>query len=399
MRNLLLFFFTLLSPVAEAESSTPIEVEAVAETTPLPFGTKESDDAAIWFHAKIPEKSLILGTSKVTPEANRVGGVGVYNLQGQEQAFLAGDKLNNIDIVYKKDHEEGASKAWAVASNRTAQGVDVYKIKKKGIVKKIATIPLFDATQSPIAPYGLCLAQRIKQQEVFVTTKSGVLYRYAVTLGDSPAATLLEEIHLDTIVSKADDDFLKMIVEKAAKAEGDLDKLQDKLAQRFAIEGCAYDPRHDRVFVGMENLGIWSVPLASKNQSRATLIQKISGSWTDIADWSHDPALPRITDDIEGMDVFSFGGRDYLVFSNQGISEFSLLDTESGRVLGNFKIRFGNDEVTETDGLTVLARPLSPELPEGVIVVHDDKNTTPEGRIENANYKIVSLKDVLRLIP
>jgi 3-phytase len=188
------------------------------------------------------------------------------------------------------------------------------------------------------------------------------------------------------------------IVEKAAKAEDELDELPEKLAERFALEGCSYHIHQDSLFVGMENLVIWSLDLGSEKSSSAHLFLKISGSWTDIDVWSQDQEIPRITDDIEGMEVFHHGEQDFLIFSNQGISEFSLVELSRGSFVGNFKVTWGNDAVTHTDGLTIMAQPLSPELPEGVLVVHDDQNTAPDGSVQNANYKIVSLKTLFQAL-
>lgn len=384
--------------IACAFSHTIPTIEATSETDPIPYSTKDTDDAAIWFNQNHPEKSLILGTSKVTPTGDRKGGLGIYDLMGHEQEFLYGDKLNNVDTLTAVSHLNGGPVGWAVASNRTAKALDLFAIHTGGNVSKDRTIPLVDARGQSITPYGLCTAHRLGHTEVFLPTKTGVLYRFRLSPNGDKQATLIDSLDLASYVTREDDDFIKSIVEKTARAENELEKLPEMLAERFILEACAYQKSNDRLFVGMENFGIWSIDLRSKSKKAVTLFQKISGSWTDIDTWSHEGVLPRITDDIEGMDVFRSGDHDYLIVSSQGISEFNIFDLDSNALLGNFKIQIGSDQVTATDGVAVFSAPLSPALPEGVLVVHDDINTNPDGIIENANYKIVSLKKIIDTI-
>jgi 3-phytase len=384
-----------MTQAACAFSHTVPVIEATAETDPIPFGTKDTDDAAIWLNHLKPSESLILGTSKVTPSGDRRGGLGVYDLSGRQKQFLLGDKLNNVDVARLTTSSTGVETSLAVASNRTANGLDVFSIQSNGNVQKEQTIPLIDSQGKSITPYGLCTAIRQGQLEVFLPTKKGTLYRFRVNPTTLATATLIDTFDLSTFVSADDDTFIKSIVEKTARKDDELDKLPEMLAERFVLEACTYQGSKDRLFVGMENFGIWTVNLGKVEGPSVAIFQKISGSWTDIDSWSQNEAIPRITDDIEGMDVFAVDDREYLVVSSQGISEFNLFDLSTNKILGNFKIRLGSDEVTETDGVATLASPLSQDLPEGVLVVHDDRNTNDAGSADNANYKIVSLKKIL----
>lgn len=384
-----------MTQAACAFSHTVPIIEATGETDPIPFGTKDTDDAAIWLNQLHPSQSLILGTSKVTPSGDRRGGLGVYDLSGRQKQFLLGDKLNNVDVARLTSPSTPEETNWAVSSNRTAKGLDVFSIKSDGRVQKEHTIPLIDSQGKSITPYGLCSAVRQGQLEVFLPTKKGLLYRFRVNPTNPATATLIDTFDLSTFVSADDDTFIKSIVEKTARADDELDKLPEMLAERFVLEACTYQRSKDHLFVGMENFGIWSINLGAIEGPSFAIFQKISGSWTDIDSWSQNEAIPRITDDIEGMDVFAVDGEEYLVVSSQGISEFILFDLGANKLLGNFKVRLGSDEVTETDGVAILASPLNEDLPQGVLVVHDDSNTNIEGTAENANYKIVSLKKIL----
>ncbi|MEE4195997.1 MAG: phytase, partial [Bacteroidales bacterium] len=62
------------------------------ETDPVKAekGVDAADDPAIWVNNENPEKSLVLGT-------NKVSGIHVYDLNGRELQFLEVGCLNNVD--------------------------------------------------------------------------------------------------------------------------------------------------------------------------------------------------------------------------------------------------------------------------------------------------------------
>src|SRR5205823_1100542 len=58
----------------------------------------DPDDPAVWIHASVPERSLILGTNKA-PAPN--GALVVFGLDGKVRQTLAGiDRPNNVDVEY-----------------------------------------------------------------------------------------------------------------------------------------------------------------------------------------------------------------------------------------------------------------------------------------------------------
>lgn len=349
-------------------------IKAQVETDPIPAGTSDSDDPAIWRNAKDPARSLILGTSKY--DENGLGGLGVYDLQGKQLNFFAGSKLNSVDVV------DGL----AVASNRSEQALDFYRISKKGEVSYAGRSLL------PSEPYGLCLTP---DNKVYLPTKSGVLYAYEID--EDLSLELTDTIDLKSFVTAKQDAFIKSIVTKEAVAEGEEDKLEKHLAERFILENCVYDEKSQKLYVGMENLGIWEIDTDSKKAP--TLAIPVQGSWTDIDSWGQD-GRPRVTDDIEGLDILRVKDRTLLLFSSQGISEFTLYDLKDKRWLGNFQITFdSSDPITFTDGLAVMSGNFGPRYPEGLLVVHDDENTEADGSVAPGNYKVVSLADLWRALP
>jgi len=378
----LLFALSFIWPL-QLSAQVPT-LEAQAETTPIPIGFSDSDDAAVWSHPTHPNLSLILGTSKYEDDGQ--GGLGVYDLDGRELQFFAGSKLNSVDVVQNI----------VVASNRTENALDVYRIND-GRVSFLTRTSLQDAQGQVFEPYGLCLAETADHNiQVYLPTKSGLLYEY--TFNQQYEAQLNRTFDLAARINPEQDAFITSIVTKETASEGEMDELEENLSERFVLEGCVVDPLTHKLYIGMENFGIWSLDTDSASAT-PELIIPVQGSWTDIEQWQQ-PGLPRVTDDIEGLDIVQHDGRSYLLFSSQGISEFTLYDLSNLAWVGNFKINFGvNDPITLTDGVSVKTGYLGARFPEGVLIVHDDENTEPDGSLLPANYKMVSLTELWKIFP
>lgn len=374
MRSLVLLL-ALFPGVLSAEVPT---VQARGETAPIPMGLTDSDDAAIWANPESPEQSLILGTSKYAKDGQ--GGLGVYNLKGEQLQFFAGSKINSVDIMGDL----------AIASNRSIKALDIYRIEG-GQVSFLRQVPLRDAAGKAFEPYGLCLGEDLNQEiRIFLPTKSGVLFEYR--LNSQWDAYLHSSLEVGAQVSAEGDAFIKEVVTKAALAEGDAAEVEKQLSQRFILEGCTFHAATQTLYVGMENYGIWAIDA----EQQAKLVIPVQRSWTDSDNWPS--AMPRVTDDIEGIDIIHSQGHDFLVFSSQGISEFVLYDLANLQWLGNFKVSFrGSDPVTLTDGVAVQSASLGTEYPSGLLVVHDDANTEADGTRKPGNYKIVSVADIIKL--
>ncbi len=389
-----LLFLSVASPTLNA-ASVPV-VEAQAETDPIPAGETDADDAAIWIHPSRPGESLILGTSKY--DENGLGGLGVYDLSGHQKQFFPGSKLNSVDLVqsYVLGNQ---TVSLAIATNRSEQALDFYRIEE-GLVSLAGRSLLRNEQGESFEPYGLCLAERPNGElDLYLPTKKGTLFQYR--LEQSADARLearwIRTIDLAARVSPAQDLFMSSLIRKEAQFEGSEDKLDKHLRERFILEGCSYDVASQKIYVGMENLGIWSVSLGAE-PPQPELVIPVQGSWTDIDAWG-SAEIPRVTDDIEGIDIVQRGDRSYLFFSSQGISEFTVYDLSDLHWIGNFKIGFGpSDPISLTDGLAIASTPLNGQYPEGILVVHDDQNTDKQGQVENGNYKLISMKDVWKVL-
>lgn len=107
--------------------------------------------------------------------------------------------------------------------------------------------------------------------------------------------------------------------------------------------------------------------------------------------------------DVEGVTLVE-GKEDsqgFLLASSQGTSSFNIyrrtpphelvfkftvIESEDGQI----------DGVTNTDGINAVATALGPDVPQGLVVVHDDANERPDGSTSaRASFKMLSLADIL----
>lgn len=145
-------------------------------------------------------------------------------------------------------------------------------------------------------------------------------------------------------------------------------------------EGCVVDDSTGELFVGEENRGIWRFDVRSPTLSSPAL----------VVDTSADREL---VPDVEGLALWSHGGRDYLVASSQGSDRFVVIDRRDYSVAGAFHIRAnrekGIDGVSDTDGIEITSAALDHgDFTIGIMVAHDGHN---DG---STNFKIISMKAV-----
>ena len=90
-----------------------------AETEPVPPGG-DADDPAIWLDPDDPAKSTIIGTDKL-------GGIAVYDLAGDQIQYLADGDLNNVDL---RDGFPlgGESVTLVTAADATTNRLAIYRV-------------------------------------------------------------------------------------------------------------------------------------------------------------------------------------------------------------------------------------------------------------------------------
>lgn len=314
-----------------------ITVSATVETEPVSGHGDAADDPAIWVHPTQPELSLIIGTQKKL-------GINVYDLSGALVQSLPDGRLNNADLRYGFVLD-GEPVDILTASNRTTDSISIYAVDPQR--RELVNVADGVIPTGMADPYGLCM------------------YRSAITG--------------NTFVFVNDTDGVMKQWQLQDNGNG---KVGAQLVREFSFdsqtEGCVADDETGMLYVGEEDVAIWKMsaePDAGESRSQV-----------DTA------ANGNLTDDVEGLAMYyGPGGSGYLVASNQGADNYALYEREgNNRFLGIFHIvadeETGIDGASETDGLDVTSVNLGPAFPNGVLVVQDGRNITPD---ERQNFKLV----------
>lgn len=321
-------------------------VKPLFQTALIPSLGDAADDPAIWIHPTEVTKSRVIATDKQ-------GGLVVYNLQGQEQQYLAVGRLNNVDIR-AGFNLNGTVIDLAVASNRDHNSLHFFSIDRDtGTVAELGE----QATDTDEI-YGACMFKD-KQNQFYaiVNDKDGRFEQYHLTAFDRQVtAQKVREFKVAT-----------------------------------QPEGCVAVDRSEQLFIGEENTALWT--LNARADAPTTMSKVIEPGEVVHAD-------------IEGIAHYQSPKNAYLVISSQGNDSYVVLEAMSPyRHRGTFKVAMnaplGIDGASETDGLEVTSADLSGNGTGpwrlGMLVVQDGRKRMPEG---NQNYKYVpwlSIAEALEL--
>lgn len=326
----------------DKKSQTLVSITADVETTPVDNAGDAADDPAIWRNHNTPRNSLILGT-------NKKKGLRVYNLKGDLVQSIDNGKINNVDLRYNLQFN-GTSYDVAAASNRSSNSISVYLIDQNtGKVTLNQEVP----TNLPDV-YGLCMGKSDDGFSVWINDKSGLFREYTI-------------------------------------ANNQKNQLKTELGREFKLpsqpEGCVVDQKHNQLFAGEEDEGIWLIDLNTEKLSPT----KIATIQDEI-----------LVDDIEGLDIaYAKGSQaDLLVVSSQGDNTYVLMETAPPyKIVNKFRVKLnstkGIDGVSETDGLAVTTESLGREFPNGILVVQDGFNLMPN---EAQNFKVIAWDKVTKQI-
>lgn len=320
-----------------------VDVRAVAETLPVTSEGDSADDPAIWVTQD--GRAWILGTDKKA-------GLGAYDLDGNQVAFVPCGRVNNVDI--RGDVRwQGRNGVLVAATHRDKKSVDLFWLDEQTGALSVA-----GSVKTGLAePYGMTLGKSASGDvSIFAGDKSGRTEQYI--LGQNNDA-------------------------------GSEWRLARVISMNSQSEGMACDDHAGIFYIAEEAGGVWSMPmdgLETKPDAFAVLAK----------DASNASSVP-LTPDVEGVAVARTGDTAYLVVSSQGDNTFAVFEIPSQRPIGSFRIVDGDsiDGVTETDGIDVVTTPLGSRFPQGLLVVQDGMNVasdlkTPQGQ----NFKYVSWADV-----
>jgi 3-phytase len=311
-------------------SNVPI-VMPVAQTDPMVQFGDAADDPAIWVHPTDATKSRVLGT-------NKKKGLLVYDLAGRELQYLPVGRVNNVDLRQGVRLENKLMDI-AVASHRDDNAIVVFSIDSDGKVKEEARLP----------------------------TELGEIYGICSGLTQSQ--------ELDVFVNDKDGRFLQVRVAKRDE------RWSGQVLRRFQVasqpEACVVDESSERVFIGEEKRGVWTLSSNATVPAKLSLIAAVGKS---------------LVADVEGLGLYQTSKANYLVVSSQGNDSYVVLDasppyTQRGVFRVGINAAKAIDGTSETDGLEVTSKPLGPMFPKGMLVVHDGYKQLPPGP---QNFKYVS---------
>lgn len=347
--------FSTAMPALELERVVPpprvATVQPTVESEPVNSAGDAADDPAVWLHPEDSAKSLVLGTDKKS-------GLYVYDLAGEVQQFLPAGKVNNVDVRYGFELNDGDVVDIAVATNRSNGRLSIWGIDRSS--GELEELGVGDENLVMNEPYGLCLYHNAEDNTFYALANS-----------------------------KAGE------VEQHRLIAADQARITTELVRSFEVgsitEGCVVDDAHHRLFIGEETRGIWAYdarPKASASRDDRSLVDAVRPEG-------------RLTADIEGLALYLDGAEaGYLVASVQGANQFAVYDRQPPYAFhGFFQIvadpEMGIDGVSETDGLEVVSQDLGSDFAKGMLVVQDGRNVEP---VENQNYKFVPWASVAQLV-
>jgi 3-phytase len=323
-------------PKATKHKATKVaEVKPFIQTDGIPSLGDAADDPAIWVHPNDATKSLVLATDKQ-------GGLAVYNLQGKTQQYLPVGRLNNVDIR-TGFNLNGSLIDLAVASNRDNNSLHLFSIdRQNGYLTELG-----EQATTVQDIYGICMFKD-KQDNFYaiVNDKDGTFEQYQLTVLDSQVAA--QKVRTFKVETQP--------------------------------EGCVVDDQSEQLFVGEENVAVWT--LGARKDAPTAMTKVIATN--DI-----------VHADIEGIAYYQGAKQDYLIISSQGNDSYVVLEAAPPyQVRGNFTIGINAslaiDGASETDGLEVTSADLSGNNTGpwrlGMLVVQDGRKRMPEGK---QNFKYV----------
>ena len=316
------------------------EVEASAETDPVPHANDAADDAAIWIHPTDPALSTVIGTDKQPG-----GGLAVYDLAGNELHGVGGTAMNNVDL---RDGFPlgGSTVSLVTASDRANKAIAAFRVDPttRGLVNVASRL----IGTGSLAGFCMYRSAVDGQFYAFTNNSNGIVKQWRLFDNGSGLvdATMVRTFDV-----------------------GD------------TTEGCVADDERGHFYISEESVGIWrygAEPTASTSR------QLIDGTGVG----------GHLTAHVEGLAIADTPAGGYLIASSQGNDSFVIYDRDTYQHVGTFKIVASPtiDAVRHTDGIEVTTAALGSAFPGGLFVAQD--GTNDDGSV-NQNFKLVRWEEIL----
>ena len=345
----LLICFLLISSFTSNLNAANINSVFALKETPQVMIDGNADDPAIWINRADIKNSIVFGTDKYN-------GIYSYNLDGNMLGFSKSGSMNNIDLrsfdnntyVFATDTSNNTINLWIY------KDIDLDQASKEGRFA-LREKPDFSANTNFLA-YGACAGiSKTNGLIVFVTEAKG-------------SGVQLWNFHDKKL------DLLRTFNNSDA----------------YESEGCVFDDENNFLFISEEN---------KKGVLRS---YKLTNELSLHDKFIIDDRNGYIVGDPEGLAILKQkNNKGYLIASSQGNSTFNVYQrNRPHKYITSFKVN-GNqhiDGVSDTDGIEIVNMYLNENFPEGIMIVHDGKNTG-EKTIPKENFKFISLTDIKSLLP
>jgi 3-phytase len=316
------------------------EATASGETDPVP-PEGDADDPAIWRHPDDPARSTIIGSDKL-------GGLAVYDLEGDEIQYLADGDLNNVDL--RDGFGLGGEPVTLVtAADSTTNRLAIYRVDPAS--RQLVDVAAREI-ELGIAAYGSCMYRSPATAKYYVFVNS------EKESGDPGGR-----------------------VEQWELIEAGGGKVDARRVRSFAVgsqtEGCVADDELGDLYIGEEARGIWRYGA-----------EPDAGAGRDRVD-STGPG-GHLEAEVEGLAIAHGADRSgYLVASSQGNSSFAVYRSGGDNEYAKTFTIEGSDDVDgveETDGIEATTHDLGEAFPDGLLVAHDGSDDGGK-----TNFKFVPL--------
>lgn len=325
-------------PLTEPRATPALETESFAGSGDI------SDDSAIWVDPVTPANSLVIADSKSASG----GGIGIFDMNGRLVHFRPDGKIGNVDL--RPGFPSSGTPMVLVGGNNRSDDTLVFWSLDTAARTLSPVEARTIATEAP--NYGFCM---------YHSRASGKFYAFVTPNG--PGSVQQFEL-ADAGAGKVDATLVR------------------SLPVSSITESCVADDELGHLYVGQEDVGVWKYGAEpDAGTSRSSVDEAGAG---------------RLEADIEGMSIaYGADGAGYLFVSSQGNSTIAIYDRAGNNpFLKTFRVAASGsvDAVTGTDGLDVTSSNVGPQFEQGLLVVHDESNSSGT----TSNLKYVPLGSVLR---
>lgn len=304
----------------------------------------DGDDPAIWINPTNRSESRVVTTTKSKEGA----GFALFDLKGALVSRIDAGEPNNVDIIYNFARSDGRVVDLAVAGCRADNSICIAEVTETAL-SSLVSLPI----KPKLKVYGSCVyhSRLTGIHYIFVNSKDAEYRQYALT----PSLDIT-------------------LVRTFQGGSGG------------QTEGCVGDDENGLVYIGEEPYGLWSYGAEPDAGNAHSLIDSIDGN---------------LFPDVEGVTLVNGPTPDkgLIIVSCQGVSAYNVYRRGGNHeFVGRFTIAAGKvDKVTNTDGVAAVGTNLGKGFERGLVAVHDDVNSSPDGSRETgASFKLVGLEEILR---